>query len=255
MILESLRAAMAFLPRAWGRPWFGIVVVAVAAGGFASLAVADPINWMSPAIIVATLFLLPLIQGPLYALALDEPEPGVAAGASRYVRLVVVGILTDIFLAIPGLLIFVVGLGAAYGMAYANPGFNPVDVSTWTASGPVMVGSTIVLGIGGLALLWLSARVALGPAATVTERRVLMLSTWPLTRGKAWRLVVGRLLVSICVVVIVIAASMVVRALAPASAGRIVPILGGVLVLGLRPPLKVGLLSYFYRHRSPLPVT
>ncbi len=255
MILESLQAALAFLPRAWSRPWFWGAIATVALAGAAASAMADPSAWISPTIVVGTLAFLPLVQGPLYSLALEEapPETTVAGGGARYVRLVAVGLLTDIFLAVPGLLIFVVGLGAAYGMAYSHPGFDRTDISTWTASGPVLVGTVAVLSVGGLAMLWLSARVALGAAATVAERRVLMISTWPLTRGKGWRLAIARLLVSVAVVLVVIGVSAAVRAAAPAAAARLIPVVSGVLLLGLRAPLKVGVLGYFYRHRSPLP--
>lgn len=257
MILESLQAALAFLARAWSRPWFWASIAAVGVAGASASAMANPSIWLSPAIIVGTLFFLPLVQGPLYSLAVDEapPETTLAGGGARYVRLVVVGLLTDIFLAVPGLLIFVVGLGAAYGMAYSHPGFDRTDISTWTASGPVLVGSTAVLSVGGLAMLWLSARIALGAAATVAERRVLMISTWPLTRGKGWRVAIARLLASLAAVLVVIAVSLVVRAAVPGAAARLIPVVSGMLLLGLRAPLKVGVLSYFYRHRSPLPVS
>ena len=257
MILESLQAAWAFLPRAWSRPWFWVMLAAAVLAGLGGVAIADSSTWISSAVIIATLFFLPLLHGPLYGLALHEapPEPTLGGGGARYVRLVVVGVLTDIFLAVPGLLIFVVGLGAAYGMAYSHPGFDRTDISTWTASGPVLVGAVVVLSLGGLAMLWLSARVALGGAATVAQRRVLMITTWPLTRGKGWRLAIARLLVSLAVVIVVIAISAVARAVLPATAGRLIPVLSGALVLALRAPLKVGVLSYFYRHRSPMPAS
>ena len=202
-------------------------------------------------ILIASVIFLPLLQGPLYALALENAPVG--DGARRYLRLVMAGLLTVVFLAVPGLLITVVGLGIAYGMAYAHPGFDAMDASSWTASGPVLVGSLTVLGIGGLAMLWLAARVSLSGASTVMERRVLMLSTWPLTRGLGWRLLVARLAVSLGVFAIILGVAAAIRMLAPTWADRLIPVLSGALLLGLRLPLKVGVMSYFYRHRSPLP--
>ncbi len=255
MILESLRAAVVFLQRAWSRPWFVIVVAVTAAAGIAGLIAAGPSSSLSSVIVVAFMVFVPLVQGPLYTSAIDDapPEPTVTDGGARYVRLVVVGLLTAIFLAVPALLIFVVGLGAAYGMAFANPGFDPANASTWTAGGPVLVGSAAVLGVGALSLLWLSSRVSLGAAATVAERRVLMISTWPLTRGAGWSLIVARLILSLVVVTPVAAAFSGTRSLAPTSAGGIASLTGLVLLVGLWAPLNVGALSYFYRHRSPLP--
>ncbi len=214
-------------------------------------------SWLSSAIVFAALLYAPLAQGPFYSLTIPEAptEGALSDGVSRYVRLVVVGVLTDIFLAIPGLLLSVIGLGVAYGMAYAYPGFNPMDAKTWTAGGPVLSGGGAVLALGGLGILWLSARVALGPAQTVAQRRVLMISTWPLTRGFGWRIVIARSVVTLSVFAIVWAVTLALRSVAPAGwPMRAIPVVGGLILLTLRLPMIVGVLSYFHAHRAPLPV-
>ena len=258
MILESLRAGVAFLPKAWARPWFMALVIIAAVAAFAGAALVDSARWVSPAVVVATLLYLPLAQGPLYSLALAgaPAEPRLAGGAARYVRLLAVGLLTAVFLAIPGLLLSVIGLGVAYGMAYAYPGFDPMDAATWTASGPVIGGGGAVLAIGGLGILWLSARVGLAAAATVAQRRVLMLSSWPLTRGFGWRLAIARLAVSIGALTLAWGVSWALASVAPAGwPARVATAVGGLVLLIVRLPLLVGVLSYFHAHRSPLPVT
>ncbi len=258
LILESLRAGVTFLPRAWSRPWFWALLAVTAVAGLALASVAEPASWLSPVIVLGSLFYLPLAQGPLFTLAMAEapPEPTLPGGAARYARLVAVGLLTGVFLAVPGLLLFVVGLGTAYGLAWAYPGFNPMDATTWTANGPVLAGVGAVVGIGGLGILWLSARVGLGPPATVAERRVLMISTWPLTRGFAWRLAVARLIVSAGALGLAWVVGWVLGRVAPAGwPMRCAPVVGVMAFVAFRLPLKVGVLGYFYAHRSPLPAT
>ena len=254
MIFESIGAAVRFLPRAWSRPWFLACLALTFLAGVAGVSMVDPRSWVAPTMVMASIILLPLFQGPLYSLALDGAvETGATAGSLRYFRLVAVAVLTVIFLAIPGLLISVIGLGVAYGMAYSHPGFDAMDASSWTASGPVFAGSLTVMALGGLAILWLAARVSLSGPSTVMERRVLMISTWPLTRGLGWRLLVARLLVSLGVFAIILASAAATRMLLPAWSLRVIPVVSGALLLGLRLPLKVGVMSYFYRYRSPLP--
>jgi hypothetical protein len=255
LILESLRAGIAFLPRAWARPWFVALLAVTALAGLVGAVFIESASWFSPVIVLGSLFCLPLAQGPLFTLAMAEapPEP-TAGGAARYARLVAVGLLTGVFLAIPGLLLFVVALGVAYGLAWAYPGFNPMDATTWTANGPVLAGVGAVVGIGGLWILWLSARVGLGPSATVAERRVLMISTWPLTRGFAWRLAVARLIVSVGAALLAWGVGWALGTVAPAGwPARAVAVVSILVLLVFRLPLKVGVLSYFYAHRSPLP--
>jgi hypothetical protein len=234
------------------------MIAVTALAGLAGAALADPAAWLSPVVLVASLLYLPLAKGPLYSLAIaDAPaEETVAGGAARYARLIAVGVLTVLFLAVPGLLLSVIGLGVAYGMAYAYPGFNPMDATTWTASGPVLVGGGGVLAIGGLGILWLSARVGLAAADTVAQRRVLMLSTWPLTRGFGWKLAIARLVANIGALALAWAASWALASIAPAGwPARAAPVVGVLVLLVVRLPLMVGVLSYFYAYRSPLPVT
>jgi hypothetical protein len=253
LILESLRAGVALLPRAWGRPWFLGLVAVGAAAALAAALVAGPAWWLSGAILYATLVYLPLAEGPLYALALAAPpERTMSGGAARYVRLVTVGLLTYVFLAVPGLLLSIVALAASYGLAFAYPGFDPKDATTWTASGPVLLGDGVVFAIGALSMFWLFARVSLGSATSVVERRVIMLSTWPLTRGLGWRIAVAQLVIGGGIVGIV---WLVERAVPPGWSTQFMPVFGNILLVAVGLPLEVGVLSYFYARRSPMPVT
>ena len=250
MILGSLRAGVAFLPRAWSRPWFVALVAITAAVGLATVIRASASTWISPLILVFAVFYLPLVQAPLYALALLAPASK-DEGVARYGRLLAVNLLTVVFLAVPGLLLSVIGLGVAYGMAYAHPGFDPKNATTWTASGPVLLGGGVVVGIGGLTMLWLLSRVSLGPAASVTERRVTMLSSWPLTRGLGWRIVAARLVLGAAALLLV----WLVQRLAPAGASaRIAAMVCDILFVAIFLPMEVGMLSFFFARRSPLPV-
>jgi hypothetical protein len=120
----------------------------------------------------------------------------------------------------------------------------------------VLVGGGGVLAIGGLGILWLSARVGLAAADTAAQRRVLMLSTWPLTRGLGWRLAIARLAANIGALALAWAANWALASIAPAGwPARSAPVVGVLVLLVVRLPLMVGVLSYFYAHRSPLPVT
>jgi hypothetical protein len=257
LILESLRAGIAFLPRAWARPWFVALMAATALIGLAIAVMEPTAAWLRSAAIAVILLYPPLAEGPLYTFVIPEApaESTLAGGVARYVRLVAVGLLTVVFLAIPGLLLAVIGLGAAYGMAFAYPGFSPTDAHTWTASGPVLVAGGTVLTIGGLGILWLSARVGLGAAATVAQRRILMLSSWPLTRGFGWRLALSRLIVTVGALM---AAWAVMWALSAAVstgwAARAIPVVGALIFIVFRLPLEVGVLGYFHAHRLPLPL-
>ena len=251
----GLAAALRFVPRAWAQPWFlGLLIGAVVVGlGVIALNIGPP--WSSPLVALGMFGFLPLLQGPLYAVALpDVPKLSPAQWIGRYVRLVTVSGLTLVFMAVPILLLFVVGLGASYGMAYASPGFDPADVSTWTASGPVLAGAAFVVVLGAVALTWLAARVALGPAESVVQGRVLLLSTWPLTRGRGWKIMVTRWIFTAPVLILVGAVAFGARgAFHGAGAAQIISLLSTLAVVGLRMPLNVGLLSYFHRHRAPLP--
>lgn len=249
MILESLRAGVAFLPRAWSRPWFVTLIAITAAVGLVTVIWARASTWLSPLILVFAVFYLPLVQAPLYALAFVEPASA-NEGVSRYGRVLSVNVLTIVFLAVPGLLLSVVGLGVAYGMAYAHPGFDPKSAATWTASGPVLFGGGSVIAAGGLLLLWLLSRVSLGPAASVTERRVTMLSSWPLTRGLGREIAIARLVLGAAALLVV----WLVQRLAPAGAStRIAAVVCDILFVAIFVPVEVGVLSFFFARRAPLP--
>jgi hypothetical protein len=251
LILESLRAGVVFLPRAWSRPWFVALIAMTAAAGLATVISAGATAWLSPAIVVLAVFYLPLAQAPLYALAASQAAP-LNEGVARYLRLLAVNLLTLVFLAAPALLLSVIGLGVAYGMAYAQPGFDPKNAATWTASGPVLLGGGAVVAVGGLGMLWLLSRVSLGPAASVAERRVVMLSTWPLTRGLGWRIAAARLVLGGAALLLL----WLVQRLIPAGASpQIAPIVCDVLFVAVGLPVEVGVLSFFFDHRSPMPVT
>ena len=245
-------AGVAFLPRAWTRPWFMALVAVVAAVGLAVALTPRVGSWLSPATAMATIFVLPLAQAPLYALALSDASVATAAeSAGRYLRLLGVNLLTAVFLSIPALLLSVVALGAAYGMAYASPGFDAKNASTWTAGGPVLLGDGLVFGAGGLTILWLMSRVSLGPAASVVERRVVMLSTWPLTRGLGWRIAAARLVMAAVALAVV---WIVGRVLPSGASTQVAPIACDILFLAIGLPIEVGALSFFFARRSPLPV-
>jgi hypothetical protein len=81
-----------------------------------------------------------------------------------------------------------------------------------------------------------------------------MISTWPLTRGFAWRLAAARLIVSVGAALPAWAAGAALGTVAPAGwPARAVPAVSILVLLVFRLPLKVGVLSYFYAHRAPLP--
>ncbi len=254
MIVEALAAAVRFLPRAWSRPWFLALLAGFAVlGGLSAFVRA---TWAPSALSVAMVLYMPLLQAPLLAVAMRTPpaDGGFLGDVKRYIRVVAVNLLTDIFLFVPAMLLFVIGLAVVYALAWSRPGFDPKDISTWTASGPVLLGAEGVAVLGVLALAWLFARVSLGPAVTVREARVQMISTWPLTRGRGWRIVAGRLLLAAPVIAVLLGANALASRIAPD--GRFAGLAlttAIVVVLGVWVPLQVGLTAYFYDHRAPPP--
>lgn len=245
-ILELCRAGVRFLPKAWRRGGGGLIAVSVGVGLWAwSARVSAPAGGLLilPGLALACL----AVQAALWTAALDQPPEAWRAGvlARAMLRMLAAWLLKAIFLFVLGLLALVVLLCTAYAVASAGPGFRGSEIATWAPAingpGRLVFGAVgIVVGLG---MVWAAARVSLASAATMGLGRVLMLSTWPLTRAWAWSLVLATLLLG--------AGSAALIMLAYRLSGPAGDAVAGIVLGGLWFPLNVGMKAYIWKRINP----
>ena len=166
-------------------------------------------------------------------------------------RLALVWALSAVFLFVLGLLFFVVILGFAYAAASAGSGFVASQIATWAPAvdsrGRIMV--SVVGNFAAGLLTWAYIRISLAGAATAFEGRLMVLESWPLTRGR-----VLKILVTNAAIVALPAALLALRdrllLTGMASQGAWTGALAATVLCGLWLPMSVGLMAYFYERRA-----
>ncbi len=247
MVLGGVKAAWRFLVPAWRRAG----VALLAAGLFLGLGLghAGGVSWWLVLAVAAIL----QASARLWPLAIAQPEgPRDRTGRTwdlwaRELRLLGVAGLTIMFLFVLLLLIFVLVLCFAYAAAASGHGFVASEIATWAPAvdnrGRWMV-SLVAIGCG-LAWTWAAMRVSLAAPASVARRRVLMLATWPLTRGRGWAIALANLL-TLAAPAALLALLVIARRTGGAPA-MILWLTDGLVVAGLWLPLTIGLMGRIYR--------
>jgi len=254
-VIGGLEAALRFLTPAWRGAWAVLTLASVLFG----VCLATRPGYPHLGCIALALLAAVAAQGALYRLALGRELPGPAGlqwGPVEW-RLLAAAVLIAAFLFVLSLLVFVVVLCLAYAVASAGKGFVASDVATWAPAvdgrgGAVASGVAV---IGALGLAWAAARVSLAGAASVAKEQVQVLSTWPLTRGVGWRIVLARALIAAPPTAIVVALTPVFTfagAHRGAGATWALDLVAGLAIAGLWLPLSVGLMAYLYGRLSPV---
>jgi len=175
-------------------------------------------------------------------------------------RLLGASLLLLLFYAILIAVAFVAVAGVAMGIA-----MNKGQIAALTtpqaliaALGPQGETAVAVLAaIAYAALIYVAIRLSLTLAATADGGRIAVLSTWKVTKGQVWRILVSMLLIQLPVLFVGVMVAAMARAgasggtglateaMAPAgalSAGLIMGVLSG----GVAAPLGAGVLAYYY---------
>jgi hypothetical protein len=258
--IEAAARAFGFLPHALPRAAGALAVVAIldTAEG---LALAS--RHFSRAGIVAFAGILATVmaRGALLRIGLahrragDEDMPPGWAGfqwGRVEARLLAVTALRAFLFGLLAALLVTVLMSLYVGLAAAQPGAGGVaSPERWRKTldpvGWTVVSAAALAGGAGLAWVWL--RVYLGFAATVALARVMLLSTWPLTRGHVWRLARAVVLASAPVLAIGLVLVASRSALGPAGCA----VAAGVGHAFLALPLSAGLMSTVYDRLCPDP--
>jgi len=251
LIVGGLGPAARLVATAWREAWGAMILASVSLGGLLIAADFGP-GWRG-AWLAATLLATLAAQGALYRLALARPGigPGGLQWARAEWRLAAVWLLSALFMAILGLLLFILLLASAYAVASAGAGFVASEPATWAAAvdgrGRFALGAVAAVGLA--ALLWARLRLSLGSAASVARGRVQVLSAWPITRGRALSMAVGVVLVGLGPVLLLAALASGTPFVAGKSAAvrDLADLAEGLVIAGLWLPLDAGLMSYFYR--------
>jgi hypothetical protein len=205
-----------------------------------------------PGWLTLALGLAVLTSAELYRMA--SADGGRGSRKAMVARLSMSWLLGLVFLFVLGLLLFVILLVSAYAVASAGPGFRSSEVVTWAPAiehGKGRVALACVSLAGFAALGWAMTRASLGPAATVARGRVLLLATWPLTRGLGWRLLLARLVLAAPVALLAMLAIRAADATPGHLWGWLLPLSAGLVLSGIWLPLNVGLMTYIFERRAP----
>lgn len=147
-------------------------------------------------------------------------------------------------------LIVLVVIVAIATMALGHPG-APLPSAQTQLPQNAQIAISVMGTIFALAALWVAVRICLYPAATVTEKKVQVFSTWKLTHGQFWRILAAVALV--LAPAILLACAIEVSNAFPAVQGVLTLVFAAVsaFVVG---PMIVGLYAHLYRVLRPISV-
>jgi len=246
VVLGGVNAAWRFLVPAWRRagPYLlfsGLelgLVLARSRAMWISLALAVLM------ILAASASLLPLAMG-------DTESPSLRNQTAMVLRLLGVAALNFLFLFILFLLVFVLVLCFAYAAAASGHGFVSSEIATWAPAvdrrGRWVV--SLVAVVCALAWIWAAMRVSLAAPATVAKGKVLMIATWPLTRGRAWAIALAQGLTLAAPAALI--ALLVAARRAGVEPAMVLWLAEGLVIAGLGLPLTIGLMGRIYRDLRP----
>jgi hypothetical protein len=143
--------------------------------------------------------------------------------------------LAMILIVVMGAGMFVGGSGAASlkSASMASPTLNPQQMSQLALDLVPLL----------LATLYVYLRVCLYAAATVTERKVLVFSTWRLTRGNVWPILAASIVIALPLGLLNLLASLPGE---PRAASIVLELMACVVDAFLVRPMSCGLYAYIY---------
>jgi hypothetical protein len=263
-VLEGAVAAYGFAGRASARA-AGAVGLAGLLGAGAGLALVDRSFGRAGALFAAYLLAATMARGALLRIALadrwDGPErtPGWSGFqwgrlewrllAVALLRALLFGLLAALLLtALATVYIGLAGAESGAGVAAPQHWRKTLDPTGWA----VMSGLALA---GGAGVIWTGLRLSPAAAVTAGLGRVQLLSVWPLTRGRVWRIL------GVLVLVLAPAAGLTLAGPGLMAAVGLAPhhssIAAFALVAGLAQgllalPLCVGLAAYLYERLDPV---
>ncbi|MEI9964800.1 MAG: hypothetical protein WDM92_08870 [Caulobacteraceae bacterium] len=178
-------------------------------------------------------------------------------------RMLGAALLLAVFFVILVVLV-AIALAAPLIGAIMSKGVSPVTIQNpeqlAALIGPkgaaVLAGAQILLD---LVVIFLGVRLALYMAATADSGRIMVLSTWRITRGHFWPILGSMLIVSLPAAMLVVlaqasagGAAATPDPLAPAAA-FLWGLVGGVAYGAFAIPLTSGVIAYYYRNLAPPP--
>jgi len=244
VVLDGVKAAWRFLVPAWRRAWASLLSASV------FLVLAFGARNLGGLWFVLGLLMMVVASGQLWPAAMGQAESPRAWDTQlrvRELRLLAVAGLTFLFLFVLFLLVFVLVLCFAYAAAASGHGFVSSEIATWAPAvdtrGRWVV--SVVAIVCALSWIWAAMRVSLAAPATVEKEKVLMIATWPLTRGRAWAIAMAQVLTLIVPVGLTALLIAVHPARGPAPLG--LALARGLVIAGLWLPLTIGLMGRLYR--------
>ncbi len=239
IIWQSVAAAWRGLAAALRRAW-AILGLAVLAASVAALGVLPPAAGFG--ILLICIAAAVISQVTLARQYLAETKPRSISIAALQVA--ASWLLAGIFLCILLSLVLVVAACLGYGTESAGVGFKGQDPTTWmkAVDGRGRIVLDVVAVVGSTGMAWVAGRIGLFVVATVAAGRIQMLSTWPLTRGRAWHLIAA----------LVLALGPVGLVMAVLAAGNLVQppishVAQAVMALVIGMPLFVGVTAHFFQ--------
>lgn len=200
---------------------------------------------------------------------------GLKAGADEG-RIFVVGLLVSaltLLVFIMAFMFWAVVLGSVAAGAMSRAGVDPEAAGLELADAMAYLGMAdwaVVGGVGllaGAVLMWLSARLVLAFPATIANRKIMVLSAWPLSGGNAVRIAAALLLTGVPLLALeaglyelicTMLGSRPFYAPVPVGPDQInEPVLAAAqeylrwngLMAGINVPVFSGLYAYIYRNR------
>ena len=270
----SVGASLTYGVQLWLRSWRAIWGVLALQSLAATIYVAGVYalnNDLLAAGVVAQLITQPMLYGAVFRIALADRHTGDAdftpghAGlqwrAAEW-RLLACTALLGVFFAVVGLLaLFVVG-SLALALIMSHGGAAPPSTPQAAFAALGQVGQTVVLIVSALTiagLVYLYIRMSLAFAATADRGKIMVMQSWPTTRGQFWRIFLAMIVLQLPLTVV----QSLVTGLA--SDGRVAatagmppgPAMVSALILGVIAgaavsPIAAGVLAYFYRSLVPV---
>ena len=127
-------------------------------------------------------------------------------------------------------------------------GGAPTAPVTATPQSSVTLAAGLLALALGLAGIWVGVRVCLFPAATIAEKRIMVFSTWRLTKGQFWLILATLFIVFLPALLL----TMVLLTVTLTDAlERLVGLMLSVVHAFVELPLVCGLYAYLYRGLRP----
>ncbi len=201
-VTKALKAAVAFLPRAWAGAWLALIpMFVVLAGGPLLLAGHQLPLMFAPLVLIFSLLLLKLIsQGALYRIALfgkDAKSEGLGFGglqiARPELRLLLASLIVAAFvmlIAVALFLVFAVALSLS-GLAAGYDNSVAAVCAIWRRHSGADYVFIVYIIAATVFLIFVALKFALMPAANIGSRKLVTLNVLGLSTGNVGKLFIG----------------------------------------------------------------